>query len=220
MKSFKRSLAVLLLGVAALAVSAASASAALPEFSVLKNTFTVTSGAGTLETSGAAKVKVTCTSDTAAGEVTAAKTVSKGSVLFKGCESAASKCTTSGLSEGEVKTVELLGTLGYISASKKEVGLRLEPASGKANNFAEFTCGTKKITVKNAVIGAITPVNTSTKSYTYTLEQTKGVQAIKAFEGGVEEVLLTTVEGGESAAKSGIKSVESITASTAGEIKA
>lgn len=165
--------------------------------------FTSTSGKGTLETKGGAKV--TCTSDTDKGELTGAKEAKKVVVTFKGCETLGLKCQT-GVVEGEIVTKELKGTLGYINKTKKEVGLSLTPAVA-GGPFVEFKCGPKeeiKVVVKegegkggNSVIGAITPVNVLSKTFTLKFTQVKGVQAPEMFEGGVRDVLESSINGGK-----------------------
>ena len=199
------------------AVAAASASAALPEFSKTKVKVTGKSGAGTLET--VTGTKVTCTGGTSSGEITAEKTVSKTLVIFTGCASSGFKCSTSGAASGELKTKELTGTLGYLTKSTKEVGLDLKPASG--TEFIEFECagGIVKVKVTGSVICPLTPVNTSTTTFTLTCKQKAGVQEFKKFEGGEEDVLKTSKNGG-AAEGSGEETTTTLTASEAAEIKA
>jgi hypothetical protein len=208
----------LVAAVALSAVGASAASAALPEFSPSSGvTLTGTSGAGLLET--VTGTKVTCTASTNGGEITGAKTVSKVKVKFTGCESTGAKCNTSGAASGELVTEELKATLGYLNASKKEVGLDFVPVGTK---FIEFSCGTALVGVKvtGSVICKVTPVNMPTKTSTVTCKQAKGIQEFTKFEGGETDVLKTQIGIEGLPQQSGEETTATATASVEGEIKA
>jgi hypothetical protein len=174
-----------------IAASAATASAALPEFSKsagLKGEF----GPVLIETNN--NVTIKCETSLFSGEVSGgSKTVVGLKETYKRCKAGTAECTSSGAVEGEIVTEALSGELGYLNASKKEVGLRSESSKGKESAFAAFTCEKIEIVVKGAVIGAFGPVNTETTKFELGREGAKGVQAIKKFEGGLEEVLSVKV---------------------------
>jgi hypothetical protein len=236
------------LALAALTLSAAasSASAALPEFTksgiceqtgellwLYTESACATDSAGdtgefalspifpesedaTLETVGG--LQIACKKRSLGeGETTGAKTVARLVLKFKECSSGANSCGTS----GTVTSNRLQGTLGYISAAGKEVGLDLAPEAG-GGALLEFTCegGVGKVQVKGSVIGAITPVNTSTGSYTLTFALTKaGKQSITKFEGGAEDVLELSKEGG-AFEKAALEATDKVIPLVEGEIKA
>jgi hypothetical protein len=173
----------------------ASASAALPEFLPSPMPFTAKSGATTLET--VSKAKITCISDTATGEVTGPKT---GTVTIKlsGCElvTLGLACNTVGAPPGEITTVSLLMTLGYINGPKKEVGLDLSTATG--GPLLEFVCGPLKVIVEGSAIGKVTPVNKLIKPpghFTLKFAQSTGKQKPTHFESGPIDVLSTSFGG-------------------------
>lgn len=134
---------------------------------------------------------MTCTSDaTANGKVISATEVT-GMVIFKGCtaktgEGTACAIRSPSAASGEIKTVELLGRLGYLSKSAKTVGLKL--ASKSATNFTELeavspgTCIVKTAVTKS-IIGAMTPVNTKTIKGDLTFKEASEKQELRKFEG-------------------------------------
>jgi hypothetical protein len=176
-------------------VMAASASAALPEFSSpFAKTFTSTSKASLLETTS--KVKLVCTADTNAGEITGPQTGSV-TIAFTGCSLKKAPCTTPGRPSGEIVTSLLSLTLGYINKAKKEVGIDLASAAG--STFATFSCGsTLRGVVIGSVIGRITPVNKKvipSAFFTLRFMQASGIQKITNLEGGPPDVLETSYGG-------------------------
>jgi hypothetical protein len=120
-------------------VTAASASAALPEFKPVpaKKKFTSTSGTVTWTFNGGTET-MTCTKSSAAGELTGAKTLGKLVVKFTGCTSTGtgkSGCATrskNATNEGEIVTNALGGELGTVSTKEATsgVGLLLKPETG------------------------------------------------------------------------------------------
>jgi hypothetical protein len=98
---------------AALAVSAVVAALAsattmeLPKFTGTQTTFTGTSGAGSLEVEGGAKIA--CTADSATGTVATSRNEGTGSITFTGCKESSSK-------EGN-PCRSLGGTLGTITST-------------------------------------------------------------------------------------------------------
>ena len=174
---------------------AASASAALPEFSgPFPKADTAKSGKLHLETVG--KIAANCTASTQTGEVLGPKT---GTVTIRstGCEAVGFKCNTAGAATGEIVTSGLGVTLGYINQAKKEVGLALaSPPSGAP--FAEITCGPFTVVEIGSVIGVIKPINKTvkvSKHFTVTFKQSKGKQKPSKFEGGPVDVLESSANG-------------------------
>ena len=203
---------IAVLALAAVAVSSASAATCTtkPCFTgTFPNTYTSSSGAGTLETKSGTKVK--CSSDsTEGGEITGEKTGKLKSVVFKGCESSGFKCSTKGAASGEIKTVELETTLGYINKSTKEVGIALKPKGG--GDFVTFECtALVKVTVKGAVIGVMTPVNSETMKYTLKFTQTGGKQTPQKFEGGSTDILESEIDGSGKFEESGEQTEDALT---------
>ncbi len=142
--------------VAAGAVTASAATAALPEFvGTLPQTFTSTLKPSTLEVV-AGGIKVSCTGDSNAGEVTGPKSLTI-KIKLVGCTLNAVPCR-SGVTAGEIETSTLTGTLGYIDVAKKQVGLDLSQPAGAL--FMTFACGEDlTVDVKGSVIGTIKPVD-------------------------------------------------------------
>jgi hypothetical protein len=202
--------------VAAFALSAvvtSSAFAEKPEFLFpnggSKRQFSSVDGAGKLETTKGETVECSGGRDT--GEITGAKQASDVLISYTGCRAKVGleewKCQ-SGATAEEIKTFDLLGRLGFINKTNKEVGILFNPETGKANNpknlFAEFECTNVKtggksinIKVKGSVIGSITPVNTliepsGTQEFAeITFKESKGKPEPKNLEGEAENKLLT-----------------------------
>jgi hypothetical protein len=180
------------------AIAAVSASAAKPEFKPFQTgkpkkhiTFTWTSGKPLLETVGGSKRE--CQKGTGTGELTGPKTDTT-TVTFKECTAFGFPCTTPGAGAGEIKTVLLESTLGYITRKPKVVGDSLSPKGG--GDFTTFVCAGVTIVEKGSVIGALTPTNALGVTYTLTFTQLKGVQKPIKLEGGAKDVLETSIGGG------------------------
>jgi hypothetical protein len=85
-------------------------------------------------------LQVECATESNSGETEGKNKVANVNVVFTGCQVFGSiPCWTIGLAEGEIKTSTLIGKLGWINKSAKEVGVVLEPAV-KHGLFARFTC--------------------------------------------------------------------------------
>ena len=117
------------------------------ESGAVKNKFSGTGGAGTLETTAGAEV--TCKTEASHGEFTSSKTVGNVAVSFTGCESGGYKCDTVGAKEGEIVTNPLAGTLVWEKYGKK-VAIDLVPQSTEL--FVEFACGPANVKVKGSVL--------------------------------------------------------------------
>jgi hypothetical protein len=177
------------------AVLAASASAALPEFSPpFPKPFTSTSKTTLLQTVGGAKL--TCAADTNVGEITAPQSGFV-KITFTGCKLKKIPCNTPGVAPGEIITGMLSMKIGYINKAKKEVGVDLEEPTGAP--FITFVCGAAmRAVVIGSVIGRITPVNkvvVPPATFKLKFAQTAGVQKIAKLEGGPIDVLETSLGG-------------------------
>jgi len=172
-------------------------------------TFSSTSGAGTLEPRGPLAGKITCTSDTDEGQITGPKEVGSVFIHFHGCVSSKTgkECETAGAGAGQINTNSVKGVLGFIKAPT-EVGLRLEPTVA-GGLFAEFSCSGITVKVQGKVIGVATPLNTMSTSGKLVYKQTKGSQEPLKFEGGAEEVLESNF--GLGFEKSGIETSDTTT---------
>lgn len=205
-----RTIGISALAVLALAATATgTASAALPEFvGPIPVPFTAKSGVTTLET--VKKATITCTSDTAAGEVTGSKTGSV-KITLSGCEfvTIGLPCNTPGVPPGEIITNQLMMTLGYISAPKHEAGVDLSTATG--GPLIEAVCGPLRVIVAGSAIGRIIPVNkviAPPGHFTLRFTQALGKQKPTHFEAGPIDVLSTSFGG--PFAESGLASSDSI----------
>jgi hypothetical protein len=145
-------------------------------------TFTGTGGTGLLETTpepeNGTVHKVHCTASKSSGELSSASTVQNVVVTFTGCKDASSgvPCTTSGQASGTILTNKLHGTLVYLETGSSKTGVLLKPAVG--TTFASFVCGlfgiNANLTVSGEVLGELTPVNVSTKTFTLTFKKASG----------------------------------------------
>jgi hypothetical protein len=151
--------------------------------------------------------RVECAGVTASGEYSGAKTVAHVLAKFTGCVSALLvlpvKCTSPGAAEGEIVTSTLEGELGIIKADSEavrdQVGIDLAPAPGAP--VTQFECGPIlesfiKITVTGSVIHPVT-TNKMLLEENEKFSQRKGIQGVENFEGGAQDVLKTSIGGGE-----------------------
>jgi hypothetical protein len=187
-------LAAVLIAGSALSVSAAAA--APPEFTPpFPNPFTSTSKAMTLHTVGGFTVK--CKADTDKGEVTGPATALL-RITFTGCTSGAAHCQGPNGLPGEIKTEQLLGTLGYVTRQPKVVGLDLSSPTGGPMIF--FFCGEDvRAEVSGSLIGRLTPINKTLapgELMHLTFAQKEGHQTIRMLLGGPLDVPMTSVLGG------------------------
>jgi hypothetical protein len=176
--------------VAASAVSAASSSAALPEFKSA-NGFPVTFISSsllpllpTLKSQILGKEEnIVCKTASDKGEISNATTVAKIKVTYTECkeESAPTKmCTTTGKATGTIETEAISGKIGYVGSAaelvNKLVGIELKP-TGLV--FIIFTCTGKaeKVTVEGCTVGVATPTNVSTTLGFLAFEEIGGTNA-------------------------------------------
>jgi hypothetical protein len=138
--------------------------------------------------------EVTCKSFGDSGNITTPTTEGKVISEFKTCESLGKKCSSPGAKAGLIKTNPLKGVLGYINKSKKEVGVALSAETGSV--LAEFNCEGLEIVTTGSVIGTIAPVDVFTKTETNVFAVNgEGFQAIKNFEGGANQELVSKING-------------------------
>jgi hypothetical protein len=214
------------------AVVASAASAALPEFVASKFPvkFTLTSGAGLLETVGGRQVK--CTSDSGSGEILNAKETKNTVVKFKGCTAKGPFGTLecqSGSTKGEIVTKKVKGLLVYDNKAEKKAAILGEGEETGAF-FAEFTCTgvlvEEKMKVKGNALGLITPVNTKSTLLKISATMSKGKPTDLAYEtdAGVKGTAKTETKGEGSEAfgyeESGLEGTEDLIPAESIEVKA
>jgi hypothetical protein len=170
--------------------------------------FTITSGAGELETSG--KLRVTCTGDNGTGQLGKNQaTTAELTVTFTGCEIGGLKCKSAGLANGNIQTVKLAATLGRIKAG--EAGILIKPKTGTAFLVPVLCGGEVEFTATGSVIGTLTPVDTQTNKLTAKFTQVGGLQTIKKFEGETTVNNLIAKIGSSGLEQAGLESVETLT---------
>jgi hypothetical protein len=159
----------------------------------VKNKFTGTGGAGTLQTIKG--VTVTCKSEASHGEITSSKAVGNIAVTFIGCESDGFKCETAGSAEGEITTNPLAGTLVWEKFGSK-VAIDLVPQTGEL--FVEFTCGPATAKVTGSVLTSL-PANKSQTKIEEKFTAKKGKQKPEFYytskTAKVKDVLISKIGG-------------------------
>jgi hypothetical protein len=163
------------------AVAASSASAALPEFSVIHVKFSTKGGAAKLSAAGEV---VSCTeSESKEAEITAAKKVAKVTIHFKGCKKGTETCQSAKVA-GEIVTKTVNGEIGYIEKATKKVGTELKPPNA-GEEFVKFKCGGGIETkVTGCALGENTPVNVLATEGKLIYREAGGKQQFTKFEGG------------------------------------
>jgi hypothetical protein len=183
---------------AVMGATAASASAAPPEFQVgnkktgviepLKRpvAFTQSGSGATLRSDSG--VELVCSSSSGKGKLTGPKTMTV-KTTYTGCETAAATKCQSGRTPGEIKSAKLTGALVYALKGTLIVpAIELGPASG--TSILKYTCaGKQKIVVSGHVLGAVGPLEESTSELTETFAEGEepepgcGKQEIQLIEG-------------------------------------
>jgi hypothetical protein len=161
-----------------------------------KNKFVSSGSTATLATKGGKTV--TCTSEKSQGEYLADGSNKRESTVveFAGCVSSGFKCTTSGKSEGELVTNELIGEIGFENAAKKKTALKLEPAPAAKGKFIVFKCVGLEVAVRGkgeaAGAGILVNIKNDKMTATETLKYkaSKGVQKPVKWEGPNPETYL------------------------------
>lgn len=184
-----------------------------------KPRFVSTNEVSELETVG--KSKIVCLGDTAGGEFTGPRT-DRLTITFTGCEFATSgiKCNSAGAAQGEIKTPQLEGVLGFINehASPPSVGVNLKPVLGKL--FVAFECSGVPVKVNGSVIAPITPTGKMSSTSTLNYRASKGVQAVEEFEGGEKHTLRAVASGKETEPEqAGLRTTDTSTSEEPLEIK-
>ena len=184
---------VSVIALTALAASAAFAAETLWTFlpGAEKTAFTGTSGKGVLETTG--KSKIECTSSeikAGEGEITKEKTLGFATVHFLGCKAFGFPAN----SLGDAKEIILVPVeLHNCLISAGHAGISFKLLTGL---HLEVPAVTLLLIIEGSFIGEITPIKVPGKIYKLIIEQEKpGKQKIKKCEGGVEQHLLTSIDG-------------------------
>lgn len=180
------------------AVAVSAASAALPEISYTgTGKIEATGKEGSLET--AAGTTVTCKENviTAQLETSPTKNAKAVKLTFKGCKSAGKTCTSTGQAAGEITGKETTAVIGYVKKAT-EVGVSVG-ANGVEE--AKFKCGEStesKVTGSAIALVGFGEYNTAKTSFVATFAKgaAKGSQLITKFEGGTEDKLEASINGG------------------------
>jgi hypothetical protein len=149
-------------------------------------------GRATLQSAGG--TKVICAAESASGAYSATKGVTGVQVQFSGCESGGHKCSTPGLTEGDLETKTLEGALGWEAEAERKVALDLYPV-GKTGAFMEYRCaGGAAVTLTGSVL---VPVTADRILVTTTLKYaaSKGKQKPERLEGEPPDVLTDSLSG-------------------------
>lgn len=158
---------------------------------------TLSSGKIVLESK---EVKIECAQDTGGGRFVSTKEA-KLTLKMTECAMVAGgpsvKCgTVEGGRTGVIESKELTGVVNYVRPLKStggilETGLALAPASGEI--IAEIYCtALEKVTVKGAMIGVLSPLNTETKTISLALKRSGYVQTPSEYE-GEDSIVATTL---------------------------
>lgn len=180
------------------AVTASTVSAALPEFLPSAGTFTIGSGAGTLEEGG--QPAITCADDTGRGEITGAKTATI-SIDFLSCKVFG---IIGAHSLGDLEGHMLVGGTGqlcYLDEFIKEVGIAIKLSA------LHVEVAGKLLLVTGTVIGKVRPVNFSNAVVEIILKEHSGIQEFTKCEGGAT-VHLSTAENEGTAKESGLQTTD------------
>ena len=121
-----------------------------------KSSFTMHGGRFVLEHSEGLVLDVSCTAESATGEVVAGadnKTVTM-TITLTGCKRNQFKCTTPGDNAGEVTSNPLVGEVNWLDKSKGKTALRLQAAPGFGGLLIDTDC-LGEIRVKGGVLAPI-----------------------------------------------------------------
>lgn len=154
--------------------------------------FTLSGGGATLET--ASRTKLTCAATTAHGEYTGTAEVANLSIELSGCESSGHRCTSPGLSLGQLESKTLEGALGWEEEASMKVALDLYPVA-HTGALLEYRCvGGAPVTVSGSVL---VPVKVDEMESTSTLRYRAkdGIQVPEQLEGEANETLTASLNG-------------------------
>jgi hypothetical protein len=175
---------VALAALALCGAATASASAALPEFrGAFPNKYTMTMKGNVLFATRTG-AEFVCSSGSASGTITGAKAGNM-SITFSGCNIG---CTSEGASANQIKTTELEATPVYISKAEKRVDLYLKPKVGILFASCVSLFGGPH-EIQGSVLARLAPLNSRTKSFTLTTNESNGRMEPRAYENEKGEVV-------------------------------
>jgi hypothetical protein len=166
MKPITRVAALSLVTLSLAAITAASAAAAGPEFSVLPSvkSYEESVGIGQFVADEGVDI-VTCGKGTATGQITGMRTVGKVVFKLKECKSSGESglncpIKTPGAVEGEIVSNTLKGELGTVKSAEAatEVGVLARPESGKLWLELEGNACTPETAVSGDIAGEVGPI--------------------------------------------------------------
>jgi hypothetical protein len=148
-----------------------------------------------LESTGGARV--TCTGGTTEGAVSGSKTLGGVVLTLTGCTSPSGACSSPDVAEGELRTGALQGTLGIervtVAAGREVEHVAVVLSSGDEEPFLEYACGSEPaVSVSGSVIAPVVS-NRMLRVRTLKLTQKLGHQKPEALEGGLPQVLLSSL---------------------------
>jgi hypothetical protein len=140
--------------------------------------FTTTGGSVKFETTSGTNYG--CSTSSGKGEFLTAKTATI-TLTFKGCSDNGFKCTSEGAEAGTIATASLPVELVYLSKEKHEAGLVV---NYHGTSLAKWRCegGVSSAGIDESIVVPITPVNTSTKSFTIDFAGKSGIQQPSWYE--------------------------------------
>jgi hypothetical protein len=144
--------------------------------------------------------RIICTSGQLTGEYTGVKSLKMTKVVGEGCEDIThhTSCYTNPNNPAVLESeTPLVGELGDVPGSKTEanpwLGWDLKAESMLSSTMLSFACGEAKgfiaFMLEGSVIGRVTKTNLMQTGFALTYKQSAGVQALKSFIGGPEDVL-------------------------------
>jgi hypothetical protein len=228
----KRALPALVAVFALSATAAATASAALPEFSgaTFPVNYAMTISHEVRFSSKEEFVHITCERGGAEGQITGAKTLTA-KFRFNGCKATgvggAVTCTTKGAASGEIRSETVQGAPVYTSKASKEVGIDFniyEPKKLLLPTFADFSCGESAVQSRNGMIVPVTSLNKLATSYALNFKvDASGVQTPAQYENEAGEkirnALGITWPGGATFFEGGMTAETTLTTTKSIEVK-
>jgi hypothetical protein len=185
----------------------------------IKNKYTGTMGASTLET--VAGVQIVCSSASIKGEIKS-KVEGERAVVYTGCKSEGKACTSEGEPSGTVSTIFTYKWIWIVIIPIYYESSYL-PAVYPKGVFT-LKCGTVTVELQGAFLVPMGEAQEGKlkKSYTFVARQEKGLQSPFEYENeskGKTKVTLESSFGGASFEQSGIHFEESVTFEEEVEIK-
>lgn len=198
-RHYKPALIVLIVALAIVALTAASAMAGgtHPEFIPTSHEYPVdfaiqTTGISEFESDAGTG---SCESILASGEITGPSEIGSAVEVLKGCSLGGIKCNNGKAGANEVVSETLEGVIGYIKTeelkSPKLVGLELgKKRKSKLTQhpvFATFQCGTSSVVMRGNIIGEISPFNKAGKLFELHYREHDRMQQFDNMAGGLQE---------------------------------